>query len=119
MSDRPAAQVSVVGAGGIGCALGHALSAGGVEVTFIEVDDEKLDWGRRHGVGLDGQEPQPARFVHFAEWQPRPEGIVLLCTKCFDNETVLRRLPAASEVIPVQNGFDRELVERLAGLVVT
>ena len=48
MFERPAAQVSVVGAGGIGCALGHALRAGGVDVTFVDADEQKVDWGRRH-----------------------------------------------------------------------
>jgi 2-dehydropantoate 2-reductase len=112
MSDRPAAQVSVVGAGGIGCALGHALRAGGIDVTFVETDEQKLDWGRRHGVGLDGQPSLPAEFVAFADWRPQPDGIVLLCTKCYDNKTVLSRLPSTTEVIPVQNGFDHDLVER-------
>ncbi|MHC5006654.1 MAG: ketopantoate reductase family protein [Planctomycetota bacterium] len=112
MSDRPAAQVSVVGAGGIGCALGHALHAGGIDVTFVETDEQKLDWGRRHGVGLDGQPSLPAEFVAFADWRPQPDGIVLLCTKCYDNKTVLSRLPSTTEVIPVQNGFDHDLVAR-------
>jgi 2-dehydropantoate 2-reductase len=112
MSDRPASQISVVGAGGIGCALGHALRAGGVDVTFVEADEQKVDWGRRHGVGLEGRPALPAEFVHFTDWRPPPEGIVLLCTKCYDNKTVLSRLPSATEVIPVQNGFDRDLVKR-------
>jgi 2-dehydropantoate 2-reductase len=112
MSDRPAAEVSVVGTGGIGCALGHALRAGGVDVTFVEADEQKVDWGRRHGVGLDGRPSLPAEFVQFADWRPQPDGIILLCTKCYDNKTVLSRLPSATEVIPVQNGFDRDLVER-------
>lgn len=110
--DRPGADVSVVGAGGIGCALGHALRAGGVDVTFVEADEEKVEWGRRHGVGLDGRARLPAEFVHFADWRPQPDGIVLLCTKCYDNKTVLSRLPLSAELIPVQNGFDRDLIER-------
>jgi 2-dehydropantoate 2-reductase len=104
--------VSVVGAGGIGCALGHALRAGGVDATFVEADKQKVDWGRRHGVGLEGRPALPAEFVHFADWRPPTNGIALLCTKCYDNEIVLSRLPSATEVIPVQNGFDRDLVKR-------
>jgi 2-dehydropantoate 2-reductase len=112
MPDRRAAAVTVVGAGGIGCALGHALRAGGADVTFVEADEQKVDRGRRHGVGLDGRPSLAAEFVHFADWQPQPDGIVLLCTKCYDNTTVLSRLPSATELIPVQNGFDRDLIRR-------
>ncbi len=45
MSDRPAAEVSVVGAGGIGCALGHALRAGGVDMTFVETNEPSGPYG--------------------------------------------------------------------------
>ncbi len=112
MSEHPTVKTFILGAGGIGCALGHALCAGGADVTFVDADEQKVDWGRRHGVGLDGRPSRPAEFVHFADWQPQPDGIILLCTKCYDNKTVLNRLPSTTEVIPVQNGFDRDLIER-------
>ena len=44
--------VHVVGAGGIGCAVGHALCAAGVAVTFVDADPEKVAWGREHGVAV-------------------------------------------------------------------
>lgn len=112
MSNQPAAQVTVVGAGGIGCALGHGLCAGGVTVTFVDADEQKIAWGSQHGVGTDGRPSMPATFVRFDQWRPDPDGIVLLCTKCYDNRAVLERLPPGSEVIPVQNGFDRALIGR-------
>ncbi len=112
MSERPTVKTSILGAGGIGCALGHALCAGGADVTFVDADEQKVDWGRRHGVGLDDRPSQPAEFVHFADWRPQPDSIILLCTKCYDNKTVLNRLPSTTDVIPVQNGFDRDLIER-------
>ena len=37
---------------------------------------------------------------------------MLLCTKCFDNPTVLGRLPFSVSVMPIQNGFDRALMAR-------
>jgi 2-dehydropantoate 2-reductase len=104
--------LTVVGAGGIGCAVGHYLRAAGVSVTFVEAESAKLAWGRAHGVGVDGLPPLPAEFVSFPEWQPEPGDVVLLCTKCYDNDAVLARLPDAVTLIPIQNGFDRRLNER-------
>jgi len=105
--------VTVVGAGGIGCALGCALRVGGIDVTFVENDPIKLEWGRRNGVVVDEKPPQPAAFVCFEDWQPLSDDLILLCTKCYDNRAVLERVPQSVEIIPVQNGFDAELVDRV------
>jgi 2-dehydropantoate 2-reductase len=104
-------EVFVVGAGGVGCAVGYALRAGGFDVVFVESNENKVHWGSSHGVGLN-EHTLPARFVHFKDWQPPSDGIVLLCTKCFDNKVVLDRLPSTVTVIPIQNGFDSNLIER-------
>ncbi|MBW8065588.1 MAG: ketopantoate reductase family protein [Nitrospira sp.] len=112
MSDRPSTDVFIVGAGGIGCAVGYALRAGDFDFTFVEVDEQKVEWGKRHGVGLDEHPLLPARFVHFEKWHPPEGSLVLLCTKCFDNATVLARLPSSVGVMPIQNGFDRALMKR-------
>jgi 2-dehydropantoate 2-reductase len=114
MSDGPRPEIFVVGAGGIGCAVGHALCTGGVEVTFVESDRAKVAWGSAHGVGLDDRPRLPARFVAFEEWRPPESAIVLLTTKCFDNDVVLARLPDSVAVMPIQNGFHRALMERSA-----
>jgi len=110
---RPAA-VTVVGAGGIGCALAHALRSGGVAVTLIEVDHPKIEWGRRHGVAVDELPPHPVELLHFDEWRPSNEDLIFLCTKCYDNAVVLDRVPNAVALIPVQNGFDPRLVTRVS-----
>lgn len=104
--------VHVVGAGGIGCAVGHALCAAGVAVTFVDADPEKVAWGREHGVGVEGHAPQGAAFVPFADWVPPGGATVLLCTKCYDNAAVLARLPEGADLIPIQNGFDPALQGR-------
>jgi 2-dehydropantoate 2-reductase len=103
--------VHVVGAGGIGCAAGYALRRAGVEVTIIEADADKVRWGREHGVAVDRLPSLPARFVHFEEWTPEANGVILLCTKCYDNAAVLRRLSASVTLVPIQNGFDPALVK--------
>jgi len=112
VSDRPSTDIFIVGAGSIGCAIGYALRAGDLDVTFVDVDEQKVEWGIRHGVGLDRHAPLPAKFVRFETWHPPERSIVLLCTKCFDNATVLGRLPSSVSVMPIQNGFDRALIAR-------
>jgi 2-dehydropantoate 2-reductase len=104
--------VHIVGAGGIGCAVGHALCLEGAPVTFVDADPAKIDWGRRHRVVVDRLPPCPAAFVLFADWRPPADVTVLLCTKCYDNAAVLERLPASIDLIPIQNGFDPRLHER-------
>jgi 2-dehydropantoate 2-reductase len=101
--------LTVVGAGGIGCAVGYFLRAAGVRVTFVDADGAKVEWGGARGVQVEGRPPLPAEFVPFADWRPEPGAVVLLCTKCYDNDAVLARLPASALLIPIQNGFDRRL----------
>lgn len=110
---RSTTAVTVVGAGGIGCALGHALRVGGIDVTFVENDPQKLEWGRRNGVAVDERPPQPSTFTSFEEWRPAEEELILLCTKCYDNRKVLERVPDSVELIPVQNGYDALLRDRV------
>jgi 2-dehydropantoate 2-reductase len=98
--------IHVVGAGGIGCAVGYALRAAGVPVVFVEANPRKVVAGLREGVQVAGHAPLSARFVSFGAWEPPADVIILLCTKCYDNPGVLERLPATAIVIPIQNGFD-------------
>ncbi len=102
-------DVEVVGAGGIGCAIGYALCAAGVRVTFVESSAAKVEAGQRDGVRVDDRPPLAAKFVHFNDWKPLAAVPVLLCTKCYDNAAVLAKLPSDVELIPVQNGFDPQL----------
>jgi 2-dehydropantoate 2-reductase len=108
--------VFVVGAGGIGCAVGHALRAAGVPVRFVEADTDKVRWGRLHGVGVEGHPTLAADFVDFDDWAPSPDATLLLCTKCYDNAAVLARVPPSTTIIPIQNGFDRILDGRMGNV---
>jgi 2-dehydropantoate 2-reductase len=108
--------LTIIGAGGIGCAVGYALRAAGCRVCFVDADRAKVDWGRAHGVQVDRRPPLAAEFVAFDDWTPTAGGTVLLCTKCYDNAVVLARLDSGAALIPIQNGFDPVLIERgLAG----
>src|SRR5262249_31312873 len=113
---RAVKPVTIVGAGGIGCAVGYALAAAGVPVTLVDADTEKVAWGREHGVRVDRLPAQSARFETFEEWTPDPNAPVILCTKCYDNDAVLARLPVSVPLIPIQNGFDPALEARGAAL---
>lgn len=104
--------VYVVGAGGIGCAVGYALRAAGDAVTFVEANPRKVEAGRTDGVKLDDRPALRAEFVHFDDWKPAPGVDVLLCTKCYDNAAVLEKLSPDVPLIPIQNGFDPLLDSR-------
>src|SRR5262245_41845474 len=103
--------IHVLGAGGIGCAVGYFLRAAGASVTFVEASAAKLAAGRARGVRVDARGPLPADFVPFAQWQPPAGAVILLCTKTYHNPTVLTRLRDAPPVhlVPIQNGFDPDL----------
>jgi 2-dehydropantoate 2-reductase len=104
--------IDVVGAGGIGCAVGFALCSAGWNVHFIDVDAAKVRWGRGHGIVVDGFGARRASFLHFDDWQPRSDRLILLSTKCYATADVLARLPAQAALLPIQNGFDPELESR-------
>ena len=101
--------ITIVGAGGIGCAVGYALRAGGAAVRFVEANPAKVEAARRAGVRVDDRPALAAEFVHFTEWKPAPRATVLLCTKCYDNGAVLAKLSPAATLVPIQNGFDPQL----------
>jgi 2-dehydropantoate 2-reductase len=104
--------IHIVGAGGIGCALGYALRRSGTAVTMIETNPRKIEAGRKDGLQVDRLPPLATNFVPFTEWSPPSRALVLLCTKCFDNASALERLPATVTLVPVQNGFDARLERR-------
>ncbi|MFO0823625.1 MAG: ketopantoate reductase C-terminal domain-containing protein [Gemmataceae bacterium] len=101
--------IQVVGAGGIGCAVGYTLRSAGVAVQFVDANPAKVEAGNRDGVRVDDRPKLAAEFVHFVDWKPEPGVTVLLCTKCYDNAAVLAKLPPGVELIPIQNGFDPQL----------
>jgi 2-dehydropantoate 2-reductase len=105
-----------VGAGGIGCAVGYALRAAGVPVVFVEKNRKKVEVARRRRdpIRVADRWSKPigalsAEFVYPEEWTPPEGGWVLLCTKCYDNTTVLERLTVPVRLLPIQNGFDPRL----------
>jgi ketopantoate reductase len=55
--------VHIVGCGGIGCAVGHALCAAGLTVTFVDADPAKIAWGRRNGVVVEGLPPRDGQVI--------------------------------------------------------
>lgn len=102
----------IVGAGGIGCAVGYALLKARRPVVFVEASDEKIADGKKHGVRVDARPPLPATFVSFRDWAPPAHTTVLLCVKCPANAAVLARVPGTTHLVPIQNGVDPILARR-------
>jgi 2-dehydropantoate 2-reductase len=104
-------NVNVIGAGGIGVALGGALARAGWNVTMVDINEAKLEAGRRVGIEVNGVKENNLHFTSFAEWMPADGAILLLCTKTYDNPAVLARIPLRHLLVPIQNGFDPVLNE--------
>jgi 2-dehydropantoate 2-reductase len=113
----------IIGAGGIGCAVGYALARAGANVTFIDSIAAKVEAGSHSGVQIVGLPPLPARFVSFRDWSPATNSRLLLCLKSYDNPAVLARIPSHRPLLSIQNGFDallearNEPVEAIASFV--
>ena len=105
-------QVHVVGAGGIGVVLAWSLARADWDVTLVERRSDKIASGRADGLVVAGQAPVKLPFVGFADWQPPADTVILLCTKTYDNPTVLARLKTTRRLVPVQNGYDTILESR-------
>lgn len=99
----------IIGAGGIGIAAAACLIRAGWDVTMIESNPRKITAGRRDEMTLDGQSIHGAHFIHYNEWVPPTDAVVLLCTKTFDNAPVLQRIAGIRPLMPIQNGYDRKL----------
>jgi 2-dehydropantoate 2-reductase len=104
-------NVDVIGAGGIGVALGGALARAGWNVTMVDINEAKLEAGRRYGIEVNGVKESNLRFMSFAEWTPADRAILLLCTKTYDNPVVMAQIPLRHLLVPIQNGFDPVLNE--------
>ena len=89
--------------------LGWFLARAGWDVTMVDANQEKIDAGRRDGLSVDGVNERGVRFSGFSDWTPPEDALLLLCTKTFDNDAVLARLPQRDLLLPVQNGFDPAL----------
>ena len=101
----------IIGAGGIGIAAAACLIRAGWGVTMIESNPRKITAGRRDEMMLDGQPIHGAHFIHFDEWVPPTDKVVLLCTKTFDNAPIVQRMENTQALVPIQNGYDRKLEE--------
>ncbi|MDT8385855.1 MAG: ketopantoate reductase C-terminal domain-containing protein [Gammaproteobacteria bacterium] len=101
--------VHILGAGGIGVALGWCLMRAGCDVTMVDTHPGKVSSGRKNGVTVVGYGVQYPVFTSFNEWKPPYNSYILLCTKTYDNPAILQRVQNKSCLVPVQNGFDPEL----------
>lgn len=98
--------IPIVGAGGIGTAVGYALTSAGVPVVMVEANPTKRAAGT---LTVAGRPPVRVPFADFESWHPSVGAVVLLCVKCYDNPAVLDRLELDTVLLPIQNGFDPAL----------
>jgi 2-dehydropantoate 2-reductase len=101
--------IHVLGAGGIGVVMAWCLARAGNEVTVVENNPDKLRAGRENGLLIEGHEPCHPAFIHYDDWRPGGDDLILLCTKTYTNVDVLKKLSGKANLVPVQNGFDRLL----------
>jgi 2-dehydropantoate 2-reductase len=105
-------RAHVVGVGGIGAALGWSLANAGWDITLVERCPDKIASGLADGLIVVGKTPIKLPFVAFSDWQPPTDAVILLCTKTYDNGSVLARLKTTRRLVPVQNGYDTILDSR-------
>lgn len=102
--------IHIIGAGGIGVAMGYALANAGRQVTMVEKNAEKLEAGQQQGLQVEGHAPiKDIPFIAFDSWQEPDDALLLLCTKTFNNAEVLESINKKDLIIPVQNGYDELL----------
>ncbi len=100
-------SIHIIGAGGIGVAMGYALAGAGRHITMVEKNTDKVAAGNQGGLQVEGHQPITGiPFVSFADWQEPEDSILMLCTKTFNNEEVLAKISNRDLIIPVQNGYD-------------
>ncbi|MBA2659119.1 MAG: ketopantoate reductase family protein [Nitrosospira sp.] len=104
-------SAQIVGAGGIGIVAAACLKRAGWDVTMVEANPVKVAAGRRNEMMLNGEPIHGVRFVSFDEWELPTEQVVLLCTKTFDNASILQRIVNTQTLVPIQNGYDKKLEE--------
>jgi 2-dehydropantoate 2-reductase len=108
---RMVRNVIVIGAGAVGVVLGGALARAAWNVTMVDVNEAKLEAGRRDGIEVNGIRQKNLSFTSFGRWTPADDAILLLCTKTYDNPAVLARIARRHLLVPIQNGFDPILNE--------
>ncbi len=104
--------IHILGIGGIGAAVGWALSREGYSVVLVDNHPNKVVEGKKNGVTVVGIGTQAVPFMAFDDWIAPKEGFILLCTKTYNNPEVLARLPDDAFLVPIQNGFDSGLERR-------
>ena len=52
---------------------------------MVDINEAKLEAGRRVGIEVNGVKENNLHFTSFAEWMPADGAILLLCTKTYDN----------------------------------
>ena len=110
MPDLINKPIHILGAGGIGTVLAWSLASKGYSVILVDANPSKVSEGQKNGVTVEDHGNQSISLTPFDEWTPPLDSYILLCTKTYDNSSILARLPSNNTfLVPIQNGFDTQL----------
>jgi len=118
------AHIAILGAGGIGGAIGAYLSRAGYDVTLIDQWAEHVAVMQRQGLTLtDVRErftvPVQALPLSDVSRLRRPFDLVLLCVKSYDvvwsAHLIAPHLSPRGHVLPVMNALNDEAVAQVVG----
>jgi 2-dehydropantoate 2-reductase len=114
-------DISVVGAGAMGCLFGARLAEGGHRVTLIDVRADHVDAIRQHGLVVEenGKERVVRLDATVPERAREQAELVVLFTKAFQSEAALsgtrQVIGPQTWVLSLQNGLGHvETIEKFA-----
>jgi len=117
-------HIAILGAGGIGGAIGAYLSRAGRDVTLIDQWAEHVAVMQSQGLTLTDVRERftvPVRALPLSDVNRlrRPFDIVLLCVKCYDviwsAHLIKPYLAPKGYVLPVMNALNDEIVAQVVG----
>lgn len=110
-------NITIVGAGSMGCLLGGYLAHSGNAVSLVDVLPERVAAIQAHGIvveGVRGDFVAPARAS--AALEGPPADLVIVCVKAQDTEraaaTLAEQVGGSTLVLTIQNGLGN--LEKLA-----
>ncbi len=113
-------RIAILGAGSLGTVIGAYISAGGLNVELIDINQAHVDELNRSGAKIIGSTcfTVPVKAITLLKMSGTYD-LVLLLTKQLDNDIALRELPPfindKSIICSLQNGVPEDCVAAAVG----